>query len=170
MSFRSFCIVIFFWIGTSETANWILANTKKCPMCNSRIEKNQGCNHMNCKICKHEFCWICMGIDWLHIGLTRSNGFVNTLYAISQSNVLLLVFCFSSFDRPLVWARARNRRVLQVQPVRREQERQQLHCRAGDEEALMSILGNSPFICLSFPSAVVWLLQLIYISHGILLQ
>ena len=45
----------------SETANWILANTKKCPKCQTRIEKNQGCNHMNCKMCKHEFCWICMG-------------------------------------------------------------------------------------------------------------
>lgn len=45
----------------SETANWILANTKKCPNCNARIEKNQGCNHMSCKLCKSEFCWICMG-------------------------------------------------------------------------------------------------------------
>lgn len=47
----------------SETANWILANTKSCPKCISRIEKNQGCNHMTCQRCKHEFCWICMG-DW----------------------------------------------------------------------------------------------------------
>jgi len=45
----------------SETANWILANTKKCPKCSARIEKNQGCNHMTCKICKYDFCWICMG-------------------------------------------------------------------------------------------------------------
>jgi ariadne-1 len=45
----------------SETANWILANTKSCPNCLSRIEKNQGCNHMSCQKCKHEFCWICMG-------------------------------------------------------------------------------------------------------------
>lgn len=47
----------------SETANWILANTKKCTKCSTRIEKNQGCNHMTCKLCKHEFCWICSG-DW----------------------------------------------------------------------------------------------------------
>ena len=25
----------------SETANWILANTRKCPKCMTRIEKNQ---------------------------------------------------------------------------------------------------------------------------------
>ena len=51
----------------SETANWILANTKSCPKCVSRIEKNQGCNHMTCQRCKYEFCWICMG-DWTEHG------------------------------------------------------------------------------------------------------
>jgi ariadne-1 len=51
----------------SETANWILANTKPCPKCISRIEKNQGCNHMTCQKCKHEFCWICLG-DWSNHG------------------------------------------------------------------------------------------------------
>ena len=51
----------------SETANWILANTKKCPECMTRIEKNQGCNHMTCKICKFEFCWICNG-SWASHG------------------------------------------------------------------------------------------------------
>mmetsp|Transcript_29292 Transcript_29292/g.79286 ORF Transcript_29292/g.79286 Transcript_29292/m.79286 type:complete len:514 (+) Transcript_29292:367-1908(+) len=51
----------------SETANWILANTKSCPKCSSRIEKNQGCNHITCQRCKHEFCWICSG-DWVTHG------------------------------------------------------------------------------------------------------
>ena len=47
----------------SETANWILANTKKCPLCAVRIEKNQGCNHIKCtnKGCRFEFCWTCLG-------------------------------------------------------------------------------------------------------------
>eukprot|EP01032_Pedospumella_encystans_P008127 gene8127-9680_t len=53
----------------SETANWILANTRKCPACNARIEKNQGCNHMTCRLCKHDFCWICMG-SWAEHGQT----------------------------------------------------------------------------------------------------
>jgi ariadne-1 len=42
----------------SETANWMLANTKLCPKCRSAIEKNTGCNHMTCP-CGHHFCWIC---------------------------------------------------------------------------------------------------------------
>lgn len=51
----------------SETANWILANTKRCPKCTTRIEKNQGCNHISCSQCKYDFCWICMG-NWAEHG------------------------------------------------------------------------------------------------------
>ena len=32
---------------------------KKCPKCKAWTEKNEGCNHMNCKICKHNWCWLC---------------------------------------------------------------------------------------------------------------
>uniref|UniRef100_A0A915DJL1 RBR-type E3 ubiquitin transferase n=1 Tax=Ditylenchus dipsaci TaxID=166011 RepID=A0A915DJL1_9BILA len=47
----------------SETANYIMANTKECPKCKGIIEKNGGCNHMTCKNlnCCNEFCWICLG-------------------------------------------------------------------------------------------------------------
>ncbi|GAN06593.1 RING-5 like protein [Mucor ambiguus] len=47
----------------SATATWISSHTKDCPQCQSPIEKNGGCNHMWCKQCKHEFCWVCLG-DW----------------------------------------------------------------------------------------------------------
>lgn len=49
----------------AANANWILANTKQCPnaKCKKTIEKNQGCNHMRCAQCGHDFCWICLG-NW----------------------------------------------------------------------------------------------------------
>ncbi|KAI9824373.1 MAG: hypothetical protein M1819_000878 [Sarea resinae] len=56
----------------SETANWISANTKECPRCSSTIEKNGGCNHMTCRKCKHEFCWMCMGV-WSEHGTSWYN-------------------------------------------------------------------------------------------------
>ncbi|CAL5029472.1 unnamed protein product [Urochloa decumbens] len=48
-------------VSDAETANWVLANTKHCPMCRRPIEKNQGCNHMTCSApCSHQFCWLCL--------------------------------------------------------------------------------------------------------------
>ena len=50
---------------------WIKANTKECPNCHQKIEKNKGCNYMYCDPkaggCGHSFCYICE-IDWkIHI-------------------------------------------------------------------------------------------------------
>eukprot|EP00877_Chromochloris_zofingiensis_P011452 jgi/Chrzof1/6560/Cz19g01030.t1 len=57
----------------SENLNWILANTKPCPKCHRPIEKNQGCMHMTCSQCRHEFCWLCNGA-WADHG-ERTGGF-----------------------------------------------------------------------------------------------
>ena len=56
-------------IDDSETSNWIKANTKDCPKCETAIEKNGGCNHITCTktSCGYEFCWKCMG-PWLKHG------------------------------------------------------------------------------------------------------
>ena len=70
------CSLVKQWIkkceDDSETANWISANTKECPKCSSTIEKNGGCNHMTCRKCKHEFCWMCMGL-WSEHGTSWYN-------------------------------------------------------------------------------------------------
>jgi ariadne-1 len=70
------CALVRKWVkkceDDSETANWISANTKECPKCNSTIEKNGGCNHMTCRKCKYEFCWMCMG-PWSEHGTSWYN-------------------------------------------------------------------------------------------------
>ena len=70
------CALVKKWLkkceDDSETSNWISANTKECPKCNSTIEKNGGCNHMTCRKCKGEFCWMCMG-PWSEHGTSWYN-------------------------------------------------------------------------------------------------
>ncbi|EPS97173.1 hypothetical protein FOMPIDRAFT_1166715 [Fomitopsis schrenkii] len=70
------CSVAKMWLqkchDDSETANWIKSNTKECSKCQSTIEKNGGCNHMTCKKCKYEFCWVCMG-PWSEHGTSWYN-------------------------------------------------------------------------------------------------
>ena len=67
------CSLLSTWLdkcrNESETANWILANTKRCPKCTTRIEKNQGCNHITCSVCKADFCWMCLA-PWAEHGAT----------------------------------------------------------------------------------------------------
>ncbi|WIA08252.1 hypothetical protein OEZ85_007696 [Tetradesmus obliquus] len=71
------CDTVRKWItknsAESENLNWILANTKPCPKCYRPIEKNQGCMHMTCSQCRHEFCWLCNG-TWSEHG-ERTGGF-----------------------------------------------------------------------------------------------
>ena len=81
------CEQLIAWIekcqNESETANWILANTKRCPACKTRIEKNQGCNHMTCRVCKHEFCWICNG-PWSEHGANTGGYYKCNKYDANQ--------------------------------------------------------------------------------------
>lgn len=70
------CALVNKWLkkcqDDSETANWISANTKDCVKCRATIEKSGGCNHMTCKKCGSEWCWICLG-PWSEHGTSWYN-------------------------------------------------------------------------------------------------
>ncbi|KAJ1308385.1 hypothetical protein OPQ81_004091 [Rhizoctonia solani] len=45
------------------TRSYLVKNTKSCPRCKRKIERNGGCDHMTCQPpggCGHEFCWECL--------------------------------------------------------------------------------------------------------------
>jgi len=60
----TFCDKVRSWqrkcMDESETGHWVSANTKECPKCSIAVEKNGGCNHMTCRQCTYEWCWLCL--------------------------------------------------------------------------------------------------------------
>ncbi|KAK6734918.1 hypothetical protein RB195_018236 [Necator americanus] len=46
-------------IDTLLNEGWIDGNSKPCPRCRVSIEKNEGCNKMQCSKCDAVFCWLC---------------------------------------------------------------------------------------------------------------
>ncbi|XP_056903040.1 E3 ubiquitin-protein ligase parkin [Takifugu flavidus] len=56
--------------GASLRGRWDQASllllqesTKPCPKCSAPVERNGGCMHMLCPLCKAEWCWLC-GVFW----------------------------------------------------------------------------------------------------------
>ncbi|THX95683.1 hypothetical protein D6D02_07434 [Aureobasidium pullulans] len=44
----------------AESEATLQATSKPCPNCQARIEKSDGCDHMLCSQCQHQFCWACL--------------------------------------------------------------------------------------------------------------
>ncbi|KAM8875525.1 E3 ubiquitin-protein ligase RNF14-like [Spinachia spinachia] len=47
-------------LGECLSEDWMSFNSKNCPHCFWKIEKNGGCNMMMCTHCKQQFCWVCL--------------------------------------------------------------------------------------------------------------
>ena len=49
---------------SEKNRKWILSNSKDCPICHTVYEKDKGCNHMTCNICRPptHFCYLCGNI------------------------------------------------------------------------------------------------------------
>eukprot|EP00126_Sphaerothecum_destruens_P010326 Sdes_comp20717_c0_seq2m16430 len=43
-----------------SSLKWKLSRSKRCPSCFCFIERDDGCNKMNCSYCGYEFCWQCL--------------------------------------------------------------------------------------------------------------
>ena len=49
---------------------------KNCPVCHTRTQKDDGCNHMHCQRCQEDWCWICNQVaDELHYDMEFRNMF-----------------------------------------------------------------------------------------------
>jgi len=48
-------------IDLIRNREWIRRHTKPCPKCGVNIEKNGGCDYIDCSNCHHGFCYNCYG-------------------------------------------------------------------------------------------------------------
>ncbi|XP_059909835.1 ankyrin repeat and IBR domain-containing protein 1-like isoform X1 [Gadus macrocephalus] len=62
---------------------WMLTNSKACANCKSPIQKNEGCNHMQCAKCKYDFCWICLE-EWKKHSSSTGGYYRCTRYEVIQ--------------------------------------------------------------------------------------
>ncbi|KAM8827264.1 ankyrin repeat and IBR domain-containing protein 1-like isoform 1-T4 [Synchiropus picturatus] len=62
---------------------WLLTNSKPCANCKSPIQKNEGCNHMQCTKCKYDFCWICLE-EWKKHSSSTGGYYRCTRYEVIQ--------------------------------------------------------------------------------------
>jgi len=70
---------------------------KFCPVCRTKIEKNEGCNHMKCVICQYEFCWNCLdyaGQDSDHFNPMNPNSCGIGIMEDRPSSRLCRIFAF----------------------------------------------------------------------------
>ena len=81
---------VFEWRQNTSARIWKELFTKNCPSCRAHIEKNEGCKHMECIKCRHEFCWDCMQL-WRSHSEIKCSGTVQDLIVI-VAIVLLLMF------------------------------------------------------------------------------
>lgn len=51
-------------LNDSGNQSWLKAHTKKCPKCGTHVEKNDGCNHMTCRLYRAHWCWHCKTECW----------------------------------------------------------------------------------------------------------
>jgi hypothetical protein len=54
------------------------SHLKKCPKCHINVEKRDGCNHMQCLLCRTHFCWACSEMfteaDDVYIHMNKVHG------------------------------------------------------------------------------------------------
>jgi len=93
--------------GSSEF--WVAKNSKPCPNCGVPIEKNQGCNHIQCSQCQFDFCWICLAHLETHLMAHTCNRYDAANHAEDNDEKMRLFYTdrFQAHEEAEFFARKR---------------------------------------------------------------
>jgi predicted RNA-binding Zn-ribbon protein involved in translation (DUF1610 family) len=56
-------------VDVIDTLQWKLKNSRACPSCSIMINRDEGCNKVDCSLCGHTFCWSCLS-SWSEVILS----------------------------------------------------------------------------------------------------
>lgn len=80
---------------------------KKCPNCKVWTEKNMGCNHMVCKLCSYDWCWLCCKEckedHYINPGPCQGKQFDEGSMEVRQENLLIARLLYNYRNNPLVY-------------------------------------------------------------------
>ena len=89
---------------TDANNKWLELFSKQCPQCHWHIQKSEGCDHMTCRYCKHEFCWECF-VDYKLIGSkgqsqhkTSCTHYQVKYFYLIDRNSIIFVSCMNLFQ------------------------------------------------------------------------
>lgn len=69
----------------SSSESWVAKFSKPCPKCKRPIQRSDGCNHMTCSVCSHDFCWACLGRWAIHGSRTGGYYRCNRFKAVKRA-------------------------------------------------------------------------------------
>jgi len=128
----------------SETLHWKYANTKECPKCDTAVEKNGGCNHMTCRQCKHEWCWVCIRPWKGHNDYYNCNKFLkpekNTVSSVAK------LFKSGSKDKARLREEEKERHRIALERYLHFYERYTNHARSSELEQQLRIRADTIMI------------------------
>ncbi|KAI8976799.1 hypothetical protein BDB01DRAFT_307712 [Pilobolus umbonatus] len=74
---------------TKATLQWKLDNSRPCPSCSIMINRDEGCNKVDCLYCGHSYCWLCLSPWKEGCGFYRCTIQSNKSYDVHKDKVEL---------------------------------------------------------------------------------
>jgi hypothetical protein len=69
-----------------KTIEWKLRHCRQCPVCSIMINREEGCNKVDCPFCGYAFCWACQS-PWSEVFCLICCG--SSLYNVAKLFLIL---------------------------------------------------------------------------------